>query len=81
MTKEHLLSLVGDFTWFWGQTFFIETSEGNFIWSDPDYNGDNTIRSTNESLEQYCKNSNVPCGRDKGTHVIENYCGKNVIFK
>jgi len=81
MTKEHLLSLVGDFTWFWGETFFIETSEGNFIWSDPDYDGDNTIKPINMSYEQYCKNSKVPYGRDKGTHVIENYCGKNVILK
>ena len=44
ITKGDLLNLIGDFTWLWNDIFFIETEQGNFVWSDPEYNGDNTIR-------------------------------------
>lgn len=72
MTKEKLAGMVGEFTWDFGQNFFIETSEGNFVWSDPAYNGDNTIRPYNGTVEDYFGNS---FGRDKGKHYIGKYCG------
>jgi hypothetical protein len=31
-----ILDTVASFTWDFGQNFFLETSEGNFVWSDPD---------------------------------------------
>lgn len=43
MTKEELMSLVADVTWCWGCTFFLETKEGNFLWQDPSYSGDDSI--------------------------------------
>ncbi len=76
ITKEILLTLVGDFTWFWNDTFFIETSVGNFIWSNPDYNGTNTIKPYNGTYKAFLKSlNNIPYGRSKGKHLISDYCG------
>lgn len=80
MNKEKLLSLVGDFIWLWGMEFFIETGEGNFVWEDPDYGGNNTIRPYSGSLDDYLKGTAIPYGRDKGKHVIADYCGDKIIF-
>lgn len=77
MTREDLLELVGDFTWDFGHEFFIETNDGNFIWSDPEYGGNNTIRSTKKSIRQHFGKSH---GRDKGKHYIKDYCGSEVKF-
>ena len=75
MTKEELGNLVGEFTWLFGQEFFIETSKGNFLWSDPEYGGSGEIREYNGELGKYLKEVGVPYGRDKGKHVISAYCG------
>jgi hypothetical protein len=72
---DNLLDREGDFTWDFGQNFFIETSIGNFIWSDPDYNGDNTIKPFKGTIQEYFEPS---YGRDKGKHIIRNYCGDDV---
>lgn len=75
------LDTIAEFTWFWNHHFFLETKEGNFIWSDPDYpGGNNTIRSYNGTLQDYCKESNIPYGRSKGKHSIRGYCGEGVRF-
>ena len=66
------LDLVGSFTWDFGQRFFIETSEGNFVWSDPSYGGDNTIKPFAGSYDEWIGDS---FGRDKGQHVIRDYVG------
>jgi hypothetical protein len=76
LTKDEVANLVGEFTWDFGCYFFIETSEGNFIWSDPDYQGDNTIKATNLSYEQWITEKNI-FGRSKGKHIIGHYCGKD----
>lgn len=72
------LDTVGSFTWDFGNKFLIETNEGLFVFSDPEYNGDNTIRK----FEGDPKNFTMPnfMGRDKGTHVIRDFCGENVRF-
>jgi hypothetical protein len=67
--------LVGSFTWFWSDTFFVQTSKGNYLWSDPDYGGDNTLREYEGTLEKYCIDNDIPFGRDKGKHIIGEYCG------
>lgn len=70
---------IADFTWFWGNEFFLETNKGNFVWSDPDYTGgDNTIRPFKGSLQDYCRHCNVDYGRSKGKHFIGSYCGEDV---
>ena len=81
MKKEELLALDGDITWLWCHEYFIETSEGNFIWSSPGYDGgDNTIRPCDVSLNEYLRSANIPFGRGKGWHAIVDYCGKNIVM-
>lgn len=77
-----ILNLEGRFTWMWTDKFFIETQAGNFIWSDPGYNGDNTLTKTNLTYKQYCREAGAPgFGRCKGNHIINVYCGDQVIVK
>ena len=73
MTKEKLSTLTGSFTWGFGFKFFIETEEdGNFVWSNPQYQGGTgEIRPYNGSYDRWI-GDNV--GRDKGEHVIGDYC-------
>jgi len=68
--KEKLAETVGKFTWDFGQNFFIETEFGNFVWSDPSYDGDNTIIRFNGSVY----------GRNKGEYMIGDFCGKDFVF-
>ena len=62
-----------DFTWDFGQNFLLKTDNGYFIWSDPAYGGDNTIRP-------YPGNSRDFGGKFKGNHEIGSYCGNEVQF-
>jgi len=68
------------FTWSFGAEFFLETSEGNFVWSDPNYGGTNEIRPFKGSYDQWCKRLGIPYGRDKGTHAVGGYC-PGFVFK
>jgi len=63
------------FCWSFGMEFFLETSKGNFVWKDPDYGGDNTIISFIGDYETYIRKRKLPYCRDKGLHVIRDYCG------
>ena len=68
-----------EFTWGYGQEFFLTTAKGNFVWSDPDYGGNNTIQPFSGSYMDWCKKrAHIPFGRDKGKHFIRDYCGKDV---
>lgn len=81
MTKEEILELVGDFTWLWDHQFFIETPNGNFVWSDPGYpHGDNTIRKSDKTYNQYLAYCGISHGRSKGLHKIKDYCGTEIIL-
>lgn len=75
MTKNEIENLRGNFSWNFGDELFIETDKGNFVWSDPEYEGDNTLYLFNGSYEDYLKQENISFCRDKGTHLIKNYCG------
>lgn len=78
MTREEFLAKKGMFTWNFGQLFHIEVSKTeNYEWSDPDYNGDNTIRLC-LPYKEWIKNQNMNYGRMKGIHVIGNYCDSEV---
>ena len=80
LNRDQILALVGDFTWLWGQEFFVETSVGNFIWNDPDYGGDNTFTAFSGSYTDYLKKAGIDFGRDKGRHVISDYCGDQIVL-
>lgn len=80
MTKDEMLDLIGQFTYCWGCHFFIETSQGNFIWLDPDYQGDNTLTPTSATYKEFCEYQRIPFGRGKGKHRIGDYCGEEVVF-
>lgn len=69
---------VAEFTWNFGSNFLLETQYGNFVWSDPDYGGDNTIRPYAGNPINFTQNG--LSGRYKGRHIIRNYCGDKVIF-
>ena len=69
---------VAEFTYCWGWTFFLETPKGNYEWSDPAYNGNNTIRPFAGTLKEFCDTIHVPFCRFKGKHVIKDYCGSDV---
>lgn len=76
---KYLLTLddVADFTWGFGSTFHLDTTKGSFEWSDPEYGGDNTIRPC-PHYNQWCERQGIEFGRDKGTHIIRDYCGADV---
>ena len=79
MSNEHLtIDDIGEFTWNFASHFLIETSKGTFVWSDPDYMGDNTIRPYVGNKANFTEEGFM--GRCKGTHVIGEYCGKDVVI-
>ena len=79
MHYDDIKNLRGQFGWTFGKEFFIETkTKGNFIWSDPDYYGDNTMKRTKMTLGQFCKSRGIPYVRDKGHHSLLGYCGEGV---
>jgi len=74
---------IAAFSWNFGKEFLLEVGGRDengdplpncekFIWSDPDYGGDNTIRKANMPQD------NVPVWRWKGWHKIRDYCGGGV---
>lgn len=72
-------STSGEFTWDFGQTFYVRTDEGNFIFSDPVYNGDNTLRETNQTYDEWIDTG--AWGRDKGMRNLGAWCsGATVIL-
>ena len=72
------LDSVGEFTWGFGTNFLIEIGTERYVWSSPDYNGDNTIKPYKGNPRNFT--SDGFCGRDKGTHIIREYCGNDVRF-
>lgn len=73
--RENIANLVGSFTWNFSNEFFIETQDGNFVWSDPDYMGTGYISEYPGTYEQWIKKQGIPYGRDKGKHMIGSFCG------
>lgn len=70
---------IAEFTWSFGKDFFLEVGElGNYIWADPDYGGDGTIRKFNGDYHAWCEQRKIPFGRSKGMHQIKGYCGEKV---
>ena len=71
------LDSIAEFTWDFGQNFILKVDNRFYIWSDPDYNGDNTIRPLKGTFAEYFRGF---FGRDKGTHRISDYCGQDVVI-
>lgn len=75
-TRQDILNDRAEFTWDFGQEFYVKTENyGSYIWSDPDYRGDNTFKQTALSYEQHMEGM---MGRDKGVHNVERYCGDQI---
>ncbi len=79
--KQQILGTMAEFTWSFGKTWFVETQFGNFIWSDPDYAGDNTFKKFDGDYRKWCDLENIDAGRSKGFHNVERYCGNQIIFE
>lgn len=77
ITKESY----AEFTWLWNDEFFLESGDGNGIWSNPDYDGTNVIRPYDGSYADYLKEIGLSYGRCKGLHKVESYCGSEVEIK
>jgi hypothetical protein len=67
---------IADFTWSFGSQFLLETAHGDYVWSDPDYEGNNTIVPFTGDKANFTSEGFM--GRDKGKHVIRDYCGPDV---
>ena len=68
-----------EFAWDFGQRFLLKTPDGrHFVWSDPEYNGDNTIKPFQGNPRNFAAPGHG--GRDKGSHFVCDYCGPNVTF-
>lgn len=72
-----------EFTWNFGSKFLLEPKDMNiaeeyFVWADPDYGGDNTIKPFQGNPQDFTEPGF--CGRYKGIHTIRGYCGEDVIF-
>lgn len=81
INREQLLDSVGHFSWDFGQKFFVETPHGNFVWSDPDYKGDNSFTKFDGLYKDWIKQIGISYGRDKGKHIIRSYCGDQIVLK
>ncbi len=76
----NVLNLIGDIWWNEKNLYLIETNVDNFIWSDPDFGGDNTLRKFDGTMSDFMKEHGTR-GRDKGRHIIGSYVAKNVIVQ
>ena len=76
LTKDFLESRAGYFTHITGCKWFLTTDIGNFVWSDPQYNGDNTMTLFNGSYEDYCTQNDLNQNRSKGVHLVNRFCGE-----
>lgn len=80
MSREEIGNTEGIFTWDFGNQFFIETIKGNFVWSDPEYGGSNLLYETKLTYKEWINFDSGGYGRDKGIHIIKDYC-KNFQYK
>lgn len=83
LQREPVLTIndSAEFTWSFGNQFFLETKYGNYIWNDPEYGGDNIISKFEGGIFDWYRSRGIPFGRAKGHHIIKEYCGKAVIIK
>ena len=81
MTREEFLNQKAEFIWMFNKDWFVKTKTGNFIWSDPDYpGGNNTFAPFPGDYKEACKHCGASYGRDKGMHIISEYCGNDIVI-
>lgn len=73
--REIVLDSFGEFTWNFGNNFYVVTSVGWFIWSNPYYGGDNSFVQTSITVSDFFEDH---FGRHKGRHKIRDYCGDDI---
>lgn len=77
------LDTVAEFVWGFGRDFLLtvhgEDGPTHYVWSDPSYGGDNTIKPYSGDPRNFAYVGFA--GRCKGTHRIGNYCGDKVKFQ
>lgn len=73
--KEILLQTPGEFYWLWGKDWLIETTNGNYHWSNGQQGGDNTIRPYKGSLQDLCTEMGVDNACPKGNQLIGIHTG------
>lgn len=67
MTPERFAKLTGKFTWDFSCYYFIETSEGNFSYSSPLYNGTGEVKPFKGTSKDFFGHL---FGRSKGIHIV-----------
>ena len=72
------LDSIAEFTWGFGMHFLLKVGNAYYQWSDPDYQGDNTIKPYTDNPLNFVHEGFS--GRCKGTHRIRDYCGDKVVF-
>ena len=78
ITKDSL----AEFLWTHGSEWLLIVEDESYIWSDPEYGGDGTIRPMNqEDVERFNRAEEGCALRDKGVHRVGNYCGESVKIK
>lgn len=76
MERQAVLDMQADFTWGFGQEYYVDADNGKqYIWSSPEYGGDNSFKETKMSYADWIAPN---WGRNKGKHVVRNYCGSNI---
>lgn len=57
---------------------FLKTKFGNYIWSDPEYGGNNSIKKFKGSLQDAFATGLAKFSEHKGEYNINYYCGSDV---
>lgn len=79
VSREMILAQEGDFTWFYGMDWFVETPLGNFHWKNPDYGSkENTLTMFGGTYHDFCKHLNMEFGRSKGPGLVSAWVGQDV---
>ena len=82
LTREELLKLPAKVTFFPGHDCFLETEQGNFVWSDPEYGGDNTLRPHTGLLSDFIERIKpAVIGMALGKKSIQDCCGDRVVLE
>lgn len=62
------------FHWGFGPEWVLETKKGIWIWSDPEYDGDNTIKYWPGTYCEFLKHRSIGYCRSKGRHIVSKIC-------
>lgn len=75
MNSKEISLLKGSFYWCFGFDYFITTDNGNFIWQDPQFGGDNSFILFNGNIEDYKRHKKISSFRWEGIFSVDDRCG------